>query len=323
MLRWGIVGLGNIAHSFTNDLVLLDGHTLQAVASRSMTKAQAFAEAHNVMSFYDNYNDLFNDQDIDIVYIATPHTSHKELSIDAMALGKHVLCEKPLAVSLCDVDDMIAASKKYNKFLMEAMWSRFNPAIIEVLKIIKNRIIGDVKYINADFCFRRDVDLNHRLFNPNLAGGALLDVGIYPLFLSYLLLGQPHQIKSSCIKHENGIDMQTSMLLDYKDANAVLNCGFLSNADMEARINGTKGSIHIHKRWHESQGYTLIKDKKETSYSIPKIGKGYSHEILECLSCIENGLSESPKWSHNNSLQLMTLMETIRKDNSIVYPFEK
>jgi len=322
MLRWGIIGLGNIANTFANDLNLIEGHSLQAVASRSATKACNFADTHGAHNAYGSYRELLDDAQVDIVYIATPHNSHMQLGVDAMSNGKHVLCEKPLGVSHRQVQDLIAASTMYDRFLMEALWTRFNPAFVDVLRVIKEGVIGDVTFINADFCFHREVDLQKRLFNPDLAGGALLDVGIYPLFLSYMILGYPDEMKASSIKHANGIDLQTSMILDYKSAHASLNCGLISNSEMIAKINGTKGSIHIDERWHEAQGYTLIKDNEKTHYDIPKIGKGYGHEIMECDECISNGQIESSKWSHDDSLQLISMMDTLRQSNGIIYPFE-
>ncbi|MWB95421.1 gfo/Idh/MocA family oxidoreductase [Flavobacterium sp. GA093] len=311
-IKWGIVGLGNIAHQFAADLLLIKDAELAAVASRDINKANDFAEKYNCDKAYDSYETLFADNEIDIVYIATPHNSHAELSIQALQNNKHVLCEKPMALSYNDASRMIEASKKYNKFFMEAFWTRFIPSVQDVLMKVENGEIGALNYIKADFAFIGNETEGSRLFSKNNGGGALFDIGVYPLFLSYLLLGIPKEIISKAIFHKNGIDLQTSMILQYENAQAVLHASIVSESDMKAIIGGTQGRIELNAPWFVADGYSIIKDEKYTPFSFPNLGKGYSYEAIECHNCIRNNQIESKLWSHQNSLELSKIVETVK-----------
>ncbi|WP_431244541.1 Gfo/Idh/MocA family protein [Flavobacterium sp. P21] len=244
----------------------------------------------------------------------------RALSIKALENGKHVLCEKPMALSYPDAIRMIEASKKNNRFFMEAFWTRFNPSIKEVLQQVKNGAIGDVKYINADFAFRGSETENQRLFDKNLGGGALFDIGVYPLFLSYILLGNPKEIIAKAIKHKNDIDLQTSMILQYESAQSILHASIVSDSEMKAVIAGSKGRIELNSPWFVADGYSLsINNEKEAVISLPVLGKGYSHEIMECHNCIRNSQIESEFWSHQNCLDLSKIVEEIK--SQIKLPF--
>ncbi|WP_343697206.1 Gfo/Idh/MocA family oxidoreductase [Flavobacterium sp.] len=312
-IKWGIVGLGNIAHQFAADLLLIEDAELAAVSSRDIFKADEFASKYNVSKRYNSYEALFADEDVDVVYIATPHDSHAELSIQALENGKHVLCEKPIALSYKDAQRMIEASKKHNKFFMEAFWARFIPAVQDVLAKTQNGIIGDVNYIKADFAFVGSETENIRLFDKNRGGGALFDIGVYPLFLSYIMFGIPKEIIAKSIYYKNGIDLQTSMILQYENAQAVLHSSIVSESDMKAQIGGTKGRIELNSPWFMADGYSVFKnEEKEAVFTLPTLGKGYSHEIIECNNCILNNQIESKLWSHQNSLDLSEIVEEIK-----------
>jgi predicted dehydrogenase len=285
---------------------------LVAVASRDGDKANEFAQKYNCQKAYDSYEALFADEQVDIVYIATPHDSHAALSIQALENGKHVLCEKPIALSYTDAANIIEASKKNNKFFMEAFWTRFIPSVQEVLNKIKNGEIGDIKYINADFAFHGSETENKRLFDKKRGGGALFDIGVYPLFLSYIVLGKPNQILAKSIHHKNEIDLQTSMLLQYESAQSVLHASIVSDSDMKAVIGGSEGRIELHAPWFMADGYSLFKDEKESVVKLPTLGKGYTHEAIECNHCILNNQIESKLWSHQNSLDLSEIVEEIK-----------
>ena len=311
-IRWGIIGLGNIANQFATDLKLIEEAELVAVASRSIDKANEFAVRHNCTNFYGMYDELFSDEQVDIIYIATPHDSHAELSIKAMENGKHVLCEKPLSLSYNDALRMTEASKKHNKFFMEAFWTRFIPSIKELLAKVKNGEIGEVKYVNADFAFINR-ELGTRLTDKKLGGGALYDIGVYPLFLSYVALGIPKEIIAKSTYHTTGVDLQTTMILQYESAQAVLHAGLVSASDMKATISGTVGRIDVDSPWFMTEGYSIIKYEQEEKFNIPNIGKGYAHEAIECHDCIKNNQIESKLWSHQNSLDLSKITEDVRK----------
>lgn len=323
MIKWGIVGAGNIAHSFAKDLALVHGGTLNSVGSRSLERATAFVKEYGAPNAYGSYTELFESGTVDVIYIATPHTSHASLSIEAMKAGNHVLCEKPIGVNKVQVKEMIQVAMINKVFLMEALWSRFNPTIKKVKELIDGGIIGDIGYLHADFAFYGlDRDEKGRLLNPELAGGSLLDIGIYPIFLSYLLLGMPDDVKANAHFHSTGVEVQTSMLFDYGKAQSLLYSGLNSNSEMRAQVAGSKGSILIHPRWHETTGYTLQKDGETTVHEIGKIGKGYSHEIDEVHACLAQNKLESGLWSHQNSLDLIELMDTVRRKTGIEFPFE-
>ena len=321
-LNWGILGLGKIANKFVIDLAMVEDCHLSAVASRSEDRAMQFGEQYNADQFYASYEQLFSDEEVDIIYIATPHNSHFKYAMEAMNHGKHVLCEKPLAVNRKEVNQLILASKTNNVFLMEAFWSRFNPSIEAVLDHVQNKDIGEVNFISADFSFYKDADPESRLFNMDLAGGALLDIGVYPIFLSYLIMGYPEEIVAKAIKHKTGTDLQTSAILKYKEGFSNIMCGFGSNSDMVARIFGTEGRISIDEVWHESQGYKIEKDESTESFNLPTKGKGFTYEIEECLRCISEGKIESEKWSHQDSLNLISICDDIRNQIGLKYPFE-
>ncbi|PXX25590.1 Gfo/Idh/MocA family protein [Arenibacter sp. ARW7G5Y1] len=323
-VKWGIIGLGNIARNFVKDLALVNDAQIYAAASRNLDKAKGFAEEYKIPNAYGSYKELLECKEVDVVYIATPHTSHCELSIMAMEHGKHVLCEKPMGINRAEVEKMLAAAKQNKVFLMEALWSRFNPSIKKAKQLIDNGEIGPLAYIHADFAFYAlDRDLKGRVLNPELAGGSLLDIGIYPIFLAYLLLGKPDQILSSSNFHDNGTEIQTSMIFKYPKAQAILYSGFTSHSEMKAEISGERGTIYIPTRWHEAQGYTVERNGEKEDFSIPTTGRGYYYEIKEVHDCLEQGKLESSQWSHSNSLDLITLMDTVRKQNGIAFPFEE
>ncbi|WP_394773396.1 Gfo/Idh/MocA family protein [Flavobacterium sp.] len=311
-IKWGIIGLGNIANQFAADLLLLEDAELFAVASRDNNKAIEFGKKYNCQKTYDSYDALFNDDQVDIIYIATPHDSHAELSIKALENGKHVLCEKPLALSYKDAVRMIKASKKNNKFFMEAFWTRFIPSFQEVFSKVNQGIIGDIKYVKADFAFYANESEGGRLFDKKLGGGSLFDIGVYPLFLSYIILGIPKEIIAKSIYHNNGIDLQTSMILQYENAQAVLHSSIVSESDMKATISGTKGHIQLNSPWYIADGYSVSIENQETQFSLPHLGKGYTHEAIECQNCIRNNQIESQLWSHQNSLDLSKIVEDIK-----------
>ncbi|MEH6746498.1 MAG: Gfo/Idh/MocA family oxidoreductase [Maribacter arcticus] len=323
MIKWGIVGAGNIAHSFSKDLALVSGGELTAVASRNLDKAQSFATEYGAPNAYGSYEELFNSKMVDVIYIATPHTTHARLSIAAMKAGKSVLCEKPLGVNKGEVEEMIKVAKENKVFFMEALWTRFNPTIKKVKELVDNGTIGDIGYLHADFAFfALDRDENGRLLNPELAGGSLLDIGIYPIFLSYLMLGMPKDIKASANFHKTGVEVQISMIFNYEKAQAILYSGLNSNSEKKAEIAGSKGSIFVHPRWHETSGYTLEIDGDSSVVEVGKVGKGYTYEIEEVHNCLNAGKTESELWSHQNSRDLIEIMDTVRNKVGIVFPFE-
>lgn len=322
-IRWGILGPGNIAKSFANDLMLVDDGVLTAVASRTKERAKLFAEEYGAKEYFGSYDALFESDNVDVIYIATPHTAHAEWAIEAMKKGKHVLCEKPMGIHTAEVQEMIATAKENDVFLMEALWTRFNPTVQKVKELIEDGFIGDLRYLHADFAFYGlDRDENGRLLNPALAGGSLLDIGIYPIFLSYLLMGKPVKIQACSHFHHTGAEIQTSMIFDYPDAQAILYSGLTSKSSMKAELSGSDGSIYINPRWHEAQSYSIEKDGEIQAHKVPKIGKGYFHEIMEVHQCLQEGKLQSNLWSHQNSLDLICILDEVRSIAGITFPME-
>ena len=324
-IRWGIVGPGKIAHGFCEDLLLVDDAEIYAVGSRSQERAQGFADKFGTSKAYGSYQEVFADPHVDIVYIATPHDSHCELSVAAMKSGKHVLCEKPIAINQRQAEQMIATSKETGRFFMEAFWSRFNPSIQAALQRVENGEIGTVRYINADFSFYVDpATAGNRMFSPENGGGTLLDMGVYPVFLAYVVLGVPNRILASGLFHEQGADVQTSMIFEYDGARAVLHSSFASQSNMMATISGEKARININPVWHETQSYSVLQnyDKREAVYRHPTKGAGFYYEVLECHKCIRKGEIESAVWSHKNSLELIGIVDEVRRTIGLSYPCE-
>lgn len=321
-IKWGIIGLGNIAHQFAKDLMLVEEAELTAVASRNLDKAQEFAKNYDCRNAYDSYDAIMNDADVDILYIATPHNSHAALTIKALQHDKHVLCEKPIALNHDDALQMINASKANQKFFMEAFWTRFNPSFREAFSKIKNGEIGEVKFINADFAFTADKlgGNGNRKTDIELGGGALLDIGVYPLFLSYVLLGIPAEIVAKSIFYPSGADLQTSMILQYDNAQAILHSSFVSKSNMTATINGTLGTINLNALWHEAQSYTLTVNDRKEEFPLPTKGKGFTYEIEECHHCINENRIESALWLHQNSLELIKMVDEVRNQIGLQYP---
>lgn len=322
-IRWGIVGLGKIAATFARDLALVPDAELTAVASRNSDKAQAFGSKHQSSYAFGSYEALFACDEVDVVYIATPHSHHAQLALQAMDHGKHVLCEKPMGVNKKQTQQIVDKAREKQVFCMEALWSRFIPAIVKAKELAASGTLGDLRYIHADFAFYAlDREQEGRLLNPALAGGSLLDIGLYPIFLSYLFLGKPKQIQCTSQFHATGAEIQSSMLLDYSDAQAVLFSGFTCNSEMKAMICGTQGTIYLHPRWHEAPGLSIQLGDSLESIEVPKQGKGYVHEIQEVHQCLKNGQLESHKWSHQNSLDLVEILDTVREKGGIRFPFE-
>jgi len=322
-IKWGVVGPGKIARKFASDLKLVHEAELTAVGSRNLKRAQEFADEFDVPHVFGSYEELFQSPEVDVLYVATPHNFHKDLAIRAMENGKHVLCEKPLGISRAEVTEMLAASKQNNVFLMEAMWSRFNPTIQKVKQMVDDGELGKLAYLHADFAFYAlDRGLDSRLLNPELASGSVLDIGIYPIFLSYLLLGMPDKILATSNFHPNGTELQTSMIFDYEQAQAVLYSGLTSRSSMIAEISCTDGELLLNSRWHEADGYKLVKEGEEQEFSMPLTGIGYYYEILEVNKCLKEEKIESSLWSHQNSLDLSELLDTVREKCRIKFPFE-
>ncbi|MEZ4605652.1 MAG: Gfo/Idh/MocA family oxidoreductase [Deinococcales bacterium] len=322
MTTWAILGTGSIARKFASDLRLLKDARRLVVASREQAKAEAFAKEFGFERNYGSYEALLNDAEVEVVYIASPHSFHKEHSIMCLESGKHVLCEKPFAINAQEVSEMIAVARREKRFLMEALWSYFLPAITFSDELIKQGEIGNLQMIQADFGFRMSKVLPaHRLFDLKLGGGSLLDVGIYPVSLAMHYLGQPLEIKALAHLGQTGADEQSSIIMRFaKNALAMMYSAIRTDSHQEAVIYGTKGNIRLKSPWWATKELTLNNAKGEKHYKLDFEGFGYHFEASHVMQCLQKGLLESPKVGLDHSQRLAATLDAIRQQIGLSYP---
>ena len=323
-IRWGILGPGNIARSFSQGLSVLDDAEIVAVGSRSAERAAAFGEQYGVRRRYASYEALANDPDVDVVYVATPHPFHKEHSLLCLRAGKPVLCEKPFTLNAADTAEVIALARERRLFLMEAIWTRFLPHIVKLRQLIAEGAIGEVRQVRADFSFRAEIDPQSRLFDPALGGGALLDVGIYPVSLVAMLLGAPADIVSLAQLGTTGVDEQAGIVMRYDGGRlAVLTTAIRTSSPHEALMLGTTGHIKVHDAWWKPSALTLVRDgKPEQPIDVPAVGNGYNYEAAEVMRCLREGRTESEIMPLDESLAIMRTLDAIREQWGLRYPGE-
>lgn len=320
-LHWGIIGLGKIANKFASDLLLSDHSVLQNVASRDVAKAKAFSEKFKAVKYAQSYEELAHDPDVDIVYIATPHSFHFEQTMMCLENGKSVLCEKPMGMNSDQVNRMVEEARSRNLFLMEGIWTRFIPATEKLLELIHNNHIGDIISIRADFGFKADFEPEGRIFKKELGAGSLLDIGIYPIYLSLLLCGLPKEIKAMARFTETEVDSYCTALFNYEnDAIATLESTIEADTPIEAHIYGTQGHLKLHSRFHHSEKISLYKngDLQEV-YDIKYQGEGYYHEIEEVYQCMLKGETESKKHTLRNTQDLMLIIDKVKRGINLTY----
>jgi predicted dehydrogenase len=321
MTRWGILGPGRIAHKFAQDLLTLPDAQLYAVASTNQQRAEEFANEYNAPHAFGSYEELLSLPDLDVVYVATPHIKHHENALMLLKGGIPVLGEKPFAMNGEQVREMVETARTKGVFLMEALWSRFMPGIEKALELVQSGAIGKVVSVKADFGFKAPFSPESRLFDKALGGGALLDIGIYPLFLSYLILGRPTTIKASATFGSTDVDEQCGMVMTYANgAMAFLDSTLQAKTDCIGLIQGETGQIRIHGRFHETMGLSLIPAEGEpTEFDFTRTTHGYDYEARHVMQCLVEGRTESPLWSLDDSLNLIGLLDAIRAEAGIVY----
>ncbi|MDY8136317.1 Gfo/Idh/MocA family oxidoreductase [Aquimarina sp. 2201CG5-10] len=319
-VKWGILGCGKIAHKFAKDLMSIPNAIIYATASRNLQKAKNFGKAYNSVVFYGSYQELAQDKNIDIIYIATPHVFHFENTMMCLHHSKAVLCEKPFAMNIKQVEEMIVLAKNKNVFLMEALWTYFLPHYQYVLNVIASKELGEVKSLKADFGFASDFDATSRVFNKKLGGGSLLDVGIYPLFAALSILGYPEEIEAKAHIGKTGVDENCTMALQYKNG---VQASLFSAIDEEttttANIQFDKGSIYIHSRFHEPSSITIQKDGISETIHFEVLTNGYSFEAIHAQEMLLNDKTESTIMTFEKSLQLIQLLDTVRNKIGLHY----
>ena len=322
--RWGIIGCGNIAGKFATALNTLGNATLYAVASRDAGRAKEFAKTYGAKLWYDNYEMLASNPDVDIIYVATTHNFHYEHTMLALEYKKHVLCEKPFAINAYQAKRMIRTARSKHVFLMEAMWMRFIPATRKLMELITNKIIGDITQINADFCVEFPFNKEHRVYNPALAGGAMLDVGVYPLNWAYMLFSEePVQVNSSAKIGETGVDQQSAYMLRYKSgAIALLSSSVEFTKENEGWIYGTKGKIHIPLFYKPQAIHIHYNGGLTETIEMPYESTGYSYEADALMKDIDQHKLESALMPLHQTLNIIELMDKFRNSWGMKYPME-
>ncbi|WNJ19252.1 Gfo/Idh/MocA family oxidoreductase [Pontibacter sp. G13] len=326
--KWGILGTGNIANKMASGLVTLPDANLHAVGSRTLERAQSFAQTYDIPHAYGGYEELVSDPEIDIIYVASPHTQHLEHALLAMKHGKAVLVEKPITINIEQTRQLFAAAKEYGVFAMEAMWTRFLPIWVEIRSWIESGRIGDIRLLQSDFSFRgMERPREHRIFNPNLGGGALLDIGIYNIALAYQIFGEvPTDSSSFAHKGDTGVDINEVVTYAYANgAMATMTSSFEVDGSMEAVITGTKGRIRIPYFWKATTA--ILETGRDDFYEEIREVKPYDASGLQCqasyvMESLRKGALEHPWMPHSESLRIMEAMDSLRKQWGITYPDE-
>lgn len=322
-VRWGIAGPGRIAGAVALDLPLVPGARLAAVGSRSQERAAAFAATHGAgarrgasrvgqeVRAHGSYRALVEDPDVDVVYIATPHPQHHAIALAAVAAGKHVLVEKAFTATLTGAQEVVDAARAAGVFAMEALWTRFHPAVARVRELLADGAIGEVRSVQADLGIAAPRDLSNRFYDPALGGGALLDLGVYVTALAHEVLGPPTEIVARGTLTETGVDAEAALLLVHPGgATATLTCSILSPSVGRARIDGTGGSIELRPRFHHPHGFTLRRPGAEPErVDLPPTGIGYSHQLVEVTEAVRAGRTESTVMPLSATLEVMAVLE--------------
>jgi predicted dehydrogenase len=321
--NWGIIGPGRIANQFAQGLEVIDDASLYAVASTNLDRAREFALRNHSEKFYDSYEALILDPNVDAVYIATPHRFHFENIMLCLNAGKPVLCEKPLTVNAAETIELIRVAREKKVFLMEALWSIYLPIYGQIRQWLNDGAIGEIKLIVSKFGGNVPLDQSDRWLNPELAGGTLLDMGVYPIAISQWVMQQnPVSFSVKASLGKTGVDETTAGLLQYENGVISQFSSNFYNGDVnEFRIFGTKGHIHFLDPWDATQA-TLVSGGHETTVTKPLRGGGFEFETEEAMRCIRSGLLESPLMTQSNTLANMKLMDAMRKEIGLKYPFE-
>jgi len=323
MIQWGVIGTGMIVDMFCTDFVEVEGANLHSVYGRRQERADDIARQYGFDHSFDDMDAFLAQDDLDVVYIGTPHNTHAEFAIKAMLAGKHVLCEKPFAVNEKEVQSILQTASKTNRFVMEALWTLYLPAVRKALEWVKADLIGDIRLITADFGDTLSKDPKSRIRNPDLAGGALLDVGIYPVLLSNAVMGTvPYCIKANALMTDTGVDETTTMSFVYEnDTTSTLAASVAVRTKWNAVIYGTKGSIEIPQFFRAKEAHLKTLNQEEHFIDTCP-GLGYQHEAQAVTNLVAIGALESKVVPHSFSLDLVRTLDQIRQEIGLRYPFE-
>ena len=319
-IRWGIIGAGKIAKKFAQDLNTIPDAQLYAIASRDITRAKKFASDFSALKSYGSYEELALDNNIDAVYIATPHSFHKAHSILCLEHKIPVLCEKPFAMNLSEVEEMISIAKSNNILLMEAMWTAFLPHFQYTLDLLNKKHFGEIVKLEADFGFFTPYNTQSRLFNKSVGGGSLLDIGIYPIFVALSSLGVPNTIEAKAEQFPNGADSECDMIFHYDNAKANLKSTLTEETKTEDTFHCEHGTIKINGRFHQPSSVTLTDNKGNSeikTFDYKTIG--YSHEIEHFNQLIRTNKTVSDIMTFEKSRTLISTIDRVREKISLKY----
>ncbi|TRX56022.1 Gfo/Idh/MocA family oxidoreductase [Fulvivirga sp. M361] len=326
MVKWGILGTGKIARQFAEDFRFVKDAELVAVGSRTEVSARQFAETHQIKTYHSSYEQLTLNPDIDVIYISTPHTLHRENTLLCLENNKSVLCEKPIGINVHELDELTQLAREKQLFLMEAMWTYFLPPLQRAKAWVAEGAIGEINMIKANFGFKANYDPQSRLFNPDLAGGALLDVGIYPIALSLLFSNAPiEDVQVMSSKAPTNVDITDIYQLRFSDGIlADLSCSVGHSMLNDGFIYGTKGHIHIPNFWKARKAILTQYDGSEpVIFEDSRESIGYNFEADEVTRSVLAGKMESEVVPLSKSREFLSLMDKIRNDIGLVYPSEK
>lgn len=321
-IRWGILATGSIAATFTEDLLTLDDAEVVAVGSRTAGAAREFADRYGIPRAYGSWAGLAADADVDIVYIATPHSAHHAAAALCLDAGKAVLCEKPLTLDAAQAEDLFRRAEAGGVFFMEAMWTRCVPAVLRMAELVRAGAIGEPRLVTADFSVTFDSGPEHRMRNPALGGGALLDLGVYPLAISRLVLGEPSAVRAVATLTPEGVDATTAMTLLHPGGGvSALTCSISADGTWSATISGSEGRIEFGRGFTSPTGFTVHRgDDVVERVEVPYLAQGMVHEAIEAQRCLRAGLVESPLAPWSETLGVMRTMDDIRAQIGVAYP---
>ena len=313
--KWGILGAARIAGKFAEGLKILPNAERYAIASRSQERAEAFKEKHGFEKAFGSYEEMLADPELDIVYIATTNNLHFEHTMLCLEAGKAVLCEKPFASNLSQVEQMVSKAREKNVFLMEALWSRFIPSMIQFKELVENGAIKRPLLLQCDFGFISAFDPYNRIYDLALGGGSIPDIGIYPIFTAIYLFGKPESIEVMSVPAPTGADWTSSVLFKHKKKEiSMLTSSFEMILNNEARVYGEGGYLKLHSMFHMPTRLTLrTNDGRETEIPLNLSGNGYNYEAAEVMDCLDKGLIESPGLPHAFSIELMQVLDEVSR----------
>lgn len=321
-IRWGIIGLGGISHTFANALLRTSNTELVAVASRTKEKATEFANKYKVSKAYEGYENLAKDNEIDVVYVATPHGLHKEDVLLLLNNKKSVLCEKSFAMNEAEAIEMIECAKKNDVFIMEAMWTRFLPAVLQVNRWIDEGLIGEVKFIKTALGFSSKFDPEWRLYKRSLGGGALMDIGVYTAsIISMVYKEEPEDIVGIANMCETEVDESAQFAMKYSRSRmAEMSISVKTALKNDVYIYGSRGYIHIPNFQGTHTAMLIRNDSEPMEFNSPFAVNGYEYEIMEVNNCIANGMRESKTMTYEDTLLVMRILDRMRKIVGVTYP---